>query len=81
MPDFHVFSLLEFRKRTARSHGIKKNGNCNRKTGVQKLAYCTIRDLAAKLDSHGRHCMLSYLSSLSISVLRSLDTEANKFYD
>ena len=29
----------------------------------------------------GRHCMLSYLSSLPISVLRSLDTEANKFYD
>ena len=27
MPDFDVFSLLEFRKRTARSHGIKKNGN------------------------------------------------------
>ena len=27
MPDFGVFSLLEFRKRTARSHGIKKNGN------------------------------------------------------
>ena len=25
--------------------------------------------------------MVSYLSSLSISVLRSLDTEANKFYD
>ena len=25
--------------------------------------------------------MLSYLSSLHISVLRSLDTEANKFYD
>ena len=25
--------------------------------------------------------MLSYLSSLTISVLRTLDTEANKFYD
>ena len=25
--------------------------------------------------------MLSYLSSLPISVLRSLDTEANKFYE
>ena len=32
MPDFDVFSLLEFRKRTARSHGIKKNGNCKRKS-------------------------------------------------
>ena len=66
MPEFDVFSLLEFRKRTARSHGIKKNGNCKRKTRVQKLANCTIRDLAAKLDVHGRHCMLSYLSSLPI---------------
>ena len=55
MPDFDVFSLLEFRKRTARSHGIKKNGNCKRKSRVQKLANCTLRDLAAKLDVHGRH--------------------------
>ena len=39
------------------------------------------RILAAKLDAHGRHCMLSYLSSLLVSVLRSLDTEATKFYD
>ena len=68
MPDFDVFSLLEFRKRTARSHGIKKNGNCKRKSRVQKLANCTLRDLATKLDVHGRHCMLSYLSSLPISV-------------
>ena len=81
MPDFDVFSLLEFRKRTARSHGIKKNGNCKRKSRVQKLANCTLRDLATKLDVHGRHCMLSYLSSLPISGLRSLDTKANKFYD
>ena len=36
------------------------------------------RDLAAKLDVHGRHSMLS---RLPISVLRSYDTEANKFYD
>ena len=33
MPDFDVFSLLEFRKRT---HGIKENGNCKRKNHVQK---------------------------------------------
>ena len=30
---------------------------------------------------HGRHSTLSFLSSLPISVLRVLDTEANKFYD
>ena len=81
MPDFDVFSLSEFRKRTARSDGIKKNGNCNRKSRVQKLTNCTLRDLATKLNVHGRHCMLSYLRSLPISVLHSLDTEANKFYD
>ena len=49
LPDFDVSSLLEFRKRTARSHGIKKNGNCKRKSRVQKLANCSLRDLAAKL--------------------------------
>ena len=54
MPDFDVFSSLEFRERTARSHGIKKNGNCKRKSRVQKLANCTLRDLATKLDVHGR---------------------------
>ena len=81
MPDFDVFSLVEFGKRTARSHRIKKNGNWKRKSRVQKLANCTLRDLAAKLDVHGRHCMLSYLSSLPFSVLRSLESDANKFYD
>ena len=81
MPDFDVFSLLEFVKRTARSHGINKNGNCTRKRRVQKLANCTLRDVTAKLNVHGRHCILAYLSSLPISLLRSLDTEANKFYD
>ena len=74
-------TLLEFRKRTAISHGIKKNGNCKRKSCVQKFTNCTLRDLAAKLVANSRHCMFSYLSSLPISVLRSLDTEANTFYD
>ena len=81
MPDFDVFSSLEFRKRTARSHAMKKNGKCKRNSRVQNLANCTLSDLAEILDVHGRHRMLSYLSSLPISVLRSLDTEANKFYD
>ena len=75
------FSLLDFRKRTARSHGIKKNENCKRKSRVQKSADCILRELTTKVDVHGRHCMFSYLSSLPISVLRSLDTEACKFYD
>ena len=51
MPDFDVFSLLEFRKPTARSHGIKKNGNCKRKSRVQKLANCTLRpDFTLQLE-------------------------------
>ena len=33
------------------------------------------------LKYHGRHSILYFLSFLPISVLRSLDTEANKFYD
>ena len=41
----------------------------------------SLNDLAIKLRIHGRHPMLSYLSSLPIAVLRSLDTEANRFYD
>ena len=73
---FRCLLLLEFRKRTARSYGIKKNGNCKRKRRFQKLANCTLGDLAAKLDVHGRHCMLSYFSSLPLSVLRSFDTKA-----
>ena len=41
----------------------------------------TFKCLSKVLKDHGRHPMLSFLSSLLISVLRSLDTEANKFYD
>ena len=52
MPDSDVFSLLESRKRKDRSHGIKKNRNRKRKSRVQKLANCTLRDLATKLDVH-----------------------------
>ena len=60
---------------------MKKNGNCKRKSRVQKLANCALRDLTGILDIHGRHSMLSYLCPLPISLLRSVDTEANKFYD
>ena len=38
-------------------------------------------DLSTKLREHGRHAMLSFLSSLPIPVLRILDIEANRFYD
>ena len=41
----------------------------------------SLYNLAVKLRIHGRHLMLSYLSSLPFAVLRSLGTEANRFYD
>ena len=37
MPDFDVFSLFEFRKRTIRLHEMKKKGNCKRKSRVHVL--------------------------------------------
>ena len=81
MPDFDVFSLLEIRKRKSRSHGIRKKGNGKRKKCAVKRSNTSLKDLSKVLENHGRHSMLSFLSSLPISVLRILDTEANKFYD
>ena len=76
MPDFDVFSLLDIKKRNRRSHGKRKNGNFKRK----HKTVLTLSELNKLLKS-GRHNMLSRLSSLSISSLRKLDEEANKFYD
>ena len=83
MPDFNVFSPLEIRKCKSRSHGIRKKGNCKRKKRGVKRSNTSLKDLSKVLEDHGRHSMLSFLSSLPtcISVLRILDTEANKFYD
>ena len=81
MPEFDVFSLLEIRKRKSRSHGIRKKGNGKRKKCAVKRSNTSLKDLSKVLEDHGRHCMLSFLSSLPISVLRILATEANKFYD
>ena len=80
-PDLDVFSLLECRKRETRPHGIRKNGNHKRKNCANKRTNTTLKCLSEVLKDHGRHSMLSFLSSLPISVLRSLDTEANTFYD
>ena len=76
-----MFSLLEIRKRKSRSHGIRKNGNGKRKKRAVKRSHTSLNDSSKVLEDHGRHSMLSFLSSLPISVLRILDTEANKFYD
>ena len=81
MPDFDVLTLSESRKRKSRSHGIRKKGNDKRKRCATMKLNTSLNVLAVKLRIHGRHPMLSYLSSLPIAVLRSLDTEANRFYD
>ena len=68
MPDYDVFLCYNFANEKLDHMDLRKNENCKRKSRVQKLANCTLRDLATKLDVHGLHCMLSYLSSLPISV-------------
>ena len=59
-----------------RSHGKRKNGNVRRKHKI----ILNLSELNILLKS-GRPQMLSKLSSLSISSLRRLDEEANKFCD
>ena len=81
MPDFDVFSLLEFRKRKRRSHGKRKKGNDKRKRCAAQKAGTSLYNLSSKLRERGRHAMLSFLSSLPILVLSILDIEANRFYD
>ena len=81
MPTCTFFALSESRKRKSRSHGIRKKGNDKRKRCATMKLNTSRNDLAVKVRIHGRHSMLSYLSSLPIAVLRSLDTEANRFYD
>ena len=46
-----------------------------------KRSNTSLKDLSKVLEDHGLHSMLSFISSLPISVLRILDYETNKFYD
>ena len=78
MPNFDVFSLLEIRKRKSRSHGIRKTGNGKWKQRAVKRSNTSLKDFSKVLED--RHSMLSFLSSLPISVLRILDTEAAQAY-
>ena len=41
----------------------------------------SMTDSLKELKGNGRHSMLSFLSCLPVSVLRLLNTEADKFYD
>ena len=71
-----LFPFQILKKRNKRSHGKRKNGNFKRK----HKTVLSLFDLNILLNS-GRHQMLSKLASLSVSSLRQLDDEANKFYD
>ena len=80
MPDFDVFSLFEFRKRKSIFHGERQKGNDKRKRCVEQTTNTSLNDLSTKLREHGRHAMLSFLSSLPIPVLHTLDIEANVLF-
>ena len=77
-PHFDAFSLLEIRKRKRRSHGKRQIGNDKRKRCAAQKTGTSLNNLSSKLREHGRHAMLSFLSSLPIPVLRILDIEANR---
>ena len=71
------FSLLDIHKRNNPSHGKRKNGNLK----CKNKHVLTLSELGIILKHSGRHMALSRLVTLSISSLRNLDIEANKFYD
>ena len=48
---------------------------------TEKRLNISLKDLSLALTNHGRHGLFSFLSSLTISVLRNLELEANKLYD
>ena len=68
---------MDIQKRNKRSHGKRKNGNLKRKN---KLVL-TLSELSIILKHSGQHMALSRLVTLSISSLRNMDIQANKFYN
>ena len=82
MPDFDVFSHLEFWKPKSRSHVKRQKGIDKRKKCCQTSTCNTsLNDLSTRLREHGRHAILSFLSFLPIRVLCILDIEAYRFND
>ena len=51
----------------------KRSGNIKRKICTEKRINTALKDLSVALNNHGRHGLLSFLSSLSISVLGKLE--------
>ena len=78
----HIFSKYRIHNffHTHEKITLKATSRCAKRCAALKLNI-SLNDLAVKLRIHGRHPMMSYLSSLPIAALRSLDTEANRFYD
>ena len=70
------FPLLDIRKSNKRSKGGRINGNLKRKTTCFNSF-----SLSITLKHSGRHMALSSLVTLSVSSLRNLDIQANKFHD
>lgn len=75
-PAIDIFSIFSIRKRKTRSHGIRRNGNIKRKSRLSM----SVQDLHNILIQTGKHAMLSRLSSLPISSIRSIDEQADKIY-
>ena len=71
-----IFDLYSCKLRNKRSHGIRKNGNIKRKLRKNiSVDYCY-----NILINSGRHCLLSCLTHLPISSLKTLDEEADGIY-
>ena len=64
--DFDVFSLLEFRKRKSRFHGLRQKGNNKRKMRAVIGIETSLKDLLQEVKGNGRHSLL--FISLHISV-------------
>ena len=60
------FSLLECK---SRSHGKCKNCSIKCKTCAVKRINTSLEDLSIDFNNHGRHGLLSFLSSMPILVL------------
>ena len=72
------FLFWNVKKCISRSHGKRRKGNIKRKICTEKRLNASLKDLSLALTNHGQHGLFSFLSSLLISILRSLELEANK---
>ena len=74
----HILMCFLFKNFENVNADLMVKGKCKR-CAAQK-SNTSHNDLSSKLREHGRHAMLSFLSSLPIPVLRIFDIDANRFY-